>query len=111
MELEQADQDPQLPQTPSTTHLPSVHDTEFRLEPGQDFPPFLGAGLLQLLDLDFVHLLSHDVQDVQVPQFPLITHLPSVHDSDSRLLPGQTFPPFCGAGLSHFLVLDFWQLL
>jgi len=55
--------------------------------------------------------LEQDDQDPQLPQTPSTTHLPSVHDTEFLPEPGHDFPPFSGAGLSHFLDLDFRQLL
>ena len=48
-------------------HL-SVEDDD----PGHDDPPFLGAGLLQDLDLVLVPVsVLHEPQEPQVPQLPL----------------------------------------
>jgi len=109
--LPHSDHGDQVPQTPWMIHLPSVQDSDSSPEPGQEFPPFLGAGLSHFLDLVFVQLLSQDDQDPQFPQIPSTTHCPSIQDSVSLPEPKQGFPPFWGAGFLHFLSLSFVQLL
>ena len=96
---------------PSLGQSPPSHVILLWFEPEQVFPPFTGAGLLQLLVFVFLQSLAHEDQEPQEPQFPSIGQSPPVHDASSSVSPGQSRPPFLGGGLSQLLVLVFLQLL
>lgn len=72
--------------------------------PAQGFPPWEGAGLLQLRDLTSFpppHDAEHWDHDDQSPQFPSTGHIISKHCCISYGLPTQSFPPCDGAGFVH----------
>ena len=59
----------------------SLQVVDIEDDPEQEEPPFLGVGLLQDLDLDFLPVpVLHELQEPQDPQLPLT--MPAKNESN-----------------------------